>query len=308
VLLIRGLAKRLTRSVAFRLRLLIRRLFPLFERLGYHVVPSDYESPVPDSRVLSRKTWSPSELPGVELNEAAQMARLARFAERYRDEYVAFPITDRHDGSYFLRNDMFGAVDAEILYCMLRDCRPKRVVEIGSGYSTRLIAQALLKNAEDGDAPVATFAAIDPHASAMLHAEIEGVSDVIGKPVEEAPLALFTELDANDIVFIDSSHVLKVGGDVQFEVCGILPRLRPGVVVHFHDIFLPADYPREWVVEEHRGYNEQYVLQAFLAFNEQYEVLWAGHFMHLFHSDLLESAFPSYSSCPVSFWIRRKGS
>jgi predicted O-methyltransferase YrrM len=201
---------------------------------------------------------------------------------------------------------MFGEVDAQILYCILRECSPNRVIEIGSGHSTRLIAQALLKNAAEGP-PLASLTTIDPHASTTLPTQIEGVSRVVAKPVEDVPVSLFTGLDANDVLFIDSSHILKVGGDVQYEFLEVLPRLRPGVLVHFHDIFLPAPYPREWVLKEHRPYNEQYLLQAFLVSNEEWEVLWASYFMHLFHKDLLKSAFSDYPFGPASFWIRRRG-
>jgi len=111
-----------------------------------------------------------------------------------------------------------------------------------------------------------------------------------------------------DILFIDSSHVLKVGGDVQYEYLEILPRLKRGVVVHVHDIFLPGEYPNEWVREEHVFWNEQYLLQAFLSFNDSFEVLWAGSFMHRKHPEKLAECFPGYhpASChPGSFWMRK---
>jgi hypothetical protein len=109
---------------------------------------------------------------------------------------------------------------------------------------------------------------------------------------------------------LDSSHVVRIGGDVQHEFLEILPKLNPGVVVHIHDIFLPAEYPRKLIAKQHRFFSEQYLLQAFLAFNREFEVLWASSFMHLTHPDLLEQAFNSYKGrrelrWPGSFWMRR---
>jgi hypothetical protein len=118
------------------------------------------------------------------------------------------------------------------------------------------------------------------------------------------------ELRANDILFIDSSHVLKIGSDVHYLFLHILPRLNPGVIVHIHDIFLPAEYPKDWVMDHLRFYNEQYLLQAFLTYNSAFEILWAGAYMHLKHPDQLRDAIKSYASnyhCPGSVWMRRKG-
>jgi hypothetical protein len=132
---------------------------------------------------------------------------------------------------------------------------------------------------------------------------------VLPKKVQEIPLSTFAKLERNDVLFIDSSHVLTIGSDVRYEYLDILPRVKPGVLVHCHDIFLPAEYPKEWVLDDHRFWNEQYLLQAFLTFNNEFEVLWAGSYMHLKHPDLLAAAIPSYrqEKCyPKSFWIRRK--
>ena len=109
-------------------------------------------------------------------------------------------------------------------------------------------------------------------------------------------------------MFIDSSHVLKIGSDVQYELLEIIPRLKLGVIIHFHDIFLPSEYPREWVMKQHIFWNEQYLLQAFLAFNSSFEVFWSSSFMNARHDDLLDKAFISSrpgSVRPCSFWIHR---
>ena len=116
------------------------------------------------------------------------------------------------------------------------------------------------------------------------------------------------QLARNDILFIDSSHVVRIGGDVLYELLEILPQLAVGVVVHLHDIFMPAEYPKNWVLKNKRFWSEQYLLQAFLAFNKDFEVLWGSSYMHLMHPEMLEAAFPSYRRdrwWPASFWIRR---
>ena len=135
-----------------------------------------------------------------------------------------------------------------------------------------------------------------------------GLNELIERPVQDVSLDFFEELGDGDILFIDSTHVLKIGSDVQYEYLEILPRLNHGVVVHVHDIFIPGEYPREWIDRSRFFWNEQYILQAFLAFNREYEVIWPGRFLQLFHADALRSAFPAFASSPKthsSFWLQR---
>ena len=150
--------------------------------------------------------------------------------------------------------------------------------------------------------------AVEPYPNATIKKGFPGLSRLIDAPVQQVSLAEFERLRENDILFIDSSHVLKIGSDVEFLFLEVLPRLNPGVIVHIHDIFLPANYPRRWVVDELRFWNEQYILQAFLAFNRAFEVLWAASYMNIKHPERLESAFPSYKRGqrpPGSFWMRK---
>ena len=122
-------------------------------------------------------------------------------------------------------------------------------------------------------------------------------------------MSLFKELKEGDILFIDSSHILKIGGDVQYEFLEILPRLNKGVIVQIHDIFIPVEYPKAWVLGNKLFYDEQYLLQAFLVFNSAFEVLWVGSYMHIRHPDKLEKTFNSYdrrTAWPCSFWMRKK--
>ena len=133
--------------------------------------------------------------------------------------------------------------------------------------------------------------AFEPYPSEVRRAGFPGLTRLEPVKAQDIPRSEFARLEAGDILFIDSSHVLKVGSDVQVEILEILPRLKPGVVVHFHYIFLPAEYPKAWIQEHHRFWTEQYALQAFLTFNDRFEVLWGGSFMHLKHPDRLREAF-----------------
>ncbi|HVF56474.1 MAG TPA: class I SAM-dependent methyltransferase [Pyrinomonadaceae bacterium] len=292
-----------------RLESFLRRSFPLWQRLGVHVVPNHFYQPIPDTRTLREDLWrNRSELGGINFNDGRQTELLALFRERYAAEYENFPREKTSaPQQYYTNNGAFESVDGEILYCMIRHFKPRRIFEIGSGNSTYLSAQAALKNTEE-DGRECRLTAFEPYPNEVLRAGFPGLSELVERKVQDVPAEKFEELEAGDILFIDSSHVLKIGSDVQYEYLEILPRLRPGVIVHVHDIFLPAEYPREWVLDSYTFWNEQYLLQAFLAFNESFEVLWAGSYMHLVHPDKLEAAFVSYDRAknwPGSFWMRR---
>lgn len=289
--------------------IILMRLFPLWESMGFHITPNHFYQPVPDTRTLKPKLWlQQSELFGINMNEQEQIQLLNQFL-RFREEYET--LLKRKELEI---NDMFGPVDIEILYCMIRYFKPKKIIEIGSGFSTYISSQAILKNEEENGNKTELIA-IEPYPSDFLMSGFPGLSKVIPKKVEEIDLTFFTGLKENDILFVDSSHVLKMGNDVVYEYLEILPRLNKGVIVHIHDIFLPCEYPEKWVLEMHRFWNEQYLLQAFLTFNSAFEILWAGAYMHLKHPDILEKTFNSYNrkmvwSFPLagatSFYIRKK--
>jgi len=231
------------------------------------------------------------------------------FSSNYRGEYESFP-RERTTVPYryYVGNGGFDSVDGELLYCMIRHFRPKRIIEIGSGNSTYLSAQAILKNREEKNGYECELTAIEPYPNSVLKEGFPGLTRLVQKKAQDVPVLEFEELEENDIFFIDSSHVLKIGSDVQYIYLEILPRLGKGVLVHSHDIFLPSEYPKDWVLHDHRFYTEQYLLQAFMAFNESFEVVFAASYIHLKHPEWLESAFGTYSRDavrPGSFWMRR---
>lgn len=286
-----------------------KRYFRLWERRGFHITPVHYEEPIPDTTTLKDDLWKKqSELVGIDINEKGQINLLSLFSSRFKEEYESFPTNKTSvPYQYYLNNSAFGSVDGEILYCMIRYFKPKKIFEIGSGYSTYLSAQAILNNKEEDDSYECELTAIEPYPNDILKAGFPGLSRLIPKKVQDISLSEFKKLGENDILFIDSSHTLKIGSDVQHLYLEVLPRLNKGVIIHSHDIFLPAEYPKEWVLEAFHFYNEQYLLQALLAFNESFEVMWGGNYMQLKHPDKLKAAFSSYKreKLPGSFWIRR---
>ena len=291
---------------------LLRRLasdpkyFELWQSHGFHILPSDYAQPIPDTRDLPISLWNRiSDLPGLDMREEQQKQLLSDIAANFKHEYTAIPEgASTQEFRYYLGNTAFEAVDAEMLFGMIRLLKPRGMYEIGSGFSTLLAADALRRNRVDGYP--CHFIAIEPYPSAQLEAMLPSGVELWRVPVQEVSLSEFKSLGENDILFIDSSHVCKIGSDVQFEFLEVLPRIRPGVVVHIHDVFMPVEYPKQWVLDCRRFWNEQYLLQTFLSFNATFEVLWAGQWMHIKHPDLLMEAFPSYKAAgPGSFWFRR---
>ena len=293
------------------LRQIIKRTFLFWEKLGIHITLNHFYEPIPDTRTLKNHLWiKRSKLIGINFNEKKQLELLSYFLSNYGDEYDILPkYKVEIPCKYYINNPFFGSVDGEILYCMIRYFKPKKIYEIGSGFSTYLSAQALLENKNLDSKYKCDLIVINPYPNKIIKTGFPGLTKLILKKVQDIPLSEFNKLTENDILFIDSSHVLKIGSDVQYEYLEILPRLNKGVIIHIHDIFLPAEYPKNWVLEKHRFWTEQYLLQAFLTFNNNYEILWAGSFMHMKYHDKLEKAFLSYKKdkiWPGSFWIRKK--
>lgn len=296
-------------SLIFRItRKFFRETFNFWQMLGFHIIPIHFYSPIPDTRTLKKSIWEDtSELLGINMNAEKQKELLSRISDLYRKEYEALPENKIESNVHFYRNNSeFGPVDVELLYGIVRYFKPKRILEIGSGYSTALSAQAILKNKEEGRD--CDLIAIDPYPKKLFEKGFPGLSKLDKREVQDVSLSEFENLKENDILFIDSSHVLKIGSDVQYEYLEILPRLHKGVIIHIHDIFLPAEYPKRWIMQEKTFFNEQYLLQAFLMFNSCFEVIFAGSFMHLYHPELLKKAFSFYipeKTLPGSFWIRK---
>lgn len=268
-------------------------VFKALQHLGISLGPNHFYWPVPNLSELEQQHWPSGRLEGcVNLRFPAQLKFLQQLASKYSPEWN-FPDRPTSDSAYHYNNGFFEAVDAEMAYSFVRRFKPARIVEVGGGFSTRLLAQALRTNFER-DGVRAELTTIDPGLQPS-HNPAHGVStEVIPQPVQEIDLDVFSSLDAGDILFLDSSHVVRVGSDVVYEYLEILPRLRKGVLIHAHDIFLPHDYPLSWVVNNLSFWNEQYLLLAFLSFNSSFEVLWSSSGMQTFHPGALEKMVPRW--------------
>lgn len=285
-----------------------RRHFNDWQTHGFNLMPNHYYSPIPYVGQIERRLEQKTCMIGINLREADQLHFLGNICPLFKEEYARFPENKTGEQYQFhFNNGVFERVDAEVLHCMVRHNHPKRIIEVGSGYSTLISSAAICMN-KTKDGKECELVAIEPFPNDLFKAEIPGLSRLIEKPLQEIDIGLFRGLEENDILFIDSSHVLKTGSDVQMLYLEILPQIKKGVLVHVHDIFLPAEYPKTWIKEEHIFWNEQYLLQAFLSFNASFEVVWAGSFMHLNYPEILQEVFPGYiprHCLPGSFWIRR---
>lgn len=293
----------------------LKKLLPFYQKLGFNLTPNHYEEPIPSLAELERFDWEKeSSLPGIDLRVTRQKKLYQIIAKHYLNEFKELPWekADPSGEAYFHLNPAFRAVDAGFYFGLIRHLKPQRIIEIGAGFSTFLAAQAVLRNQSEGKPCELT--AIEPFPSQTLRSGIPGLKHLLESNLQNVPLAQFERLGRNDILFIDSSHVLKMNSDVQLEMLEILPRLQKGVYVHFHDIFIPRDYPRKLVTQDFKFYNEQYLLQAFLSFNPSFEVIWAGQYMYRKNYSLIEKDFSEFFKDgdpekywrSVSFWIRRK--
>ena len=280
-----------------------REIFPLWERHGFHGTPAHFYQPIPDTRSLAETLWKrPSKLVGIDMNEPTQLDLVRQRFPKFRDEYEQLPAEPtQKSGRFYLNNGLFGGLDALVAYCMARHFQPRSIVEIGSGFSSLILGEGLAKNNNPG------LVCIDPSPQDFLRHNFPGLDSLIEKRVQDVDFDFFSQLNSNDILFIDSSHTVKIGGDVNYLFLEVLPRLKPGVIVHIHDIFLPFEYRRDWVMEQFRFWTEQYLLQGFLMFNSEFEVLMANSYLNHYHQEDLKSTFPTLPSWRGgSFWMRRR--
>lgn len=276
----------------------------VLDRAGLAFLRRHYYAPVVRPADIRLPLDEPRELPGVDLNEAGQLALLAKF--QYARELEALPMKKPAIDRYGFENTTYAEGDAEILYDIIRHFRPRRIVEVGSGQSTLMAMEAIAANRRDDPAYECAVTCIEPDEQPWL--EGLGVT-VIRKPIEDCPDDLVRSLEANDILFIDSSHVIRPQGDVLHLYQRLLPQVAKGVLVHVHDVFTPRDYPAKWVIDDRRLWNEQYVMEAFLAFNRDFEVLLAVNWLANDHREKLAKACPMLmkkpGKQPGAFWMRR---
>ncbi len=276
----------------------------IFMKVGMIPIIDQYYQPlVNPKRDLFKSLRLDRTLPGIDLAPKNQLDMLDKFD--FNKELLRFPIEKSASHEYYYNCDTFRAGDAEYLYSIIRYLKPKNIIEIGSGMSTLMTRNALDKNKEEDHDYFCRHICVEPYEQPWL--EERGI-EVIRERVETLDKSIFEKLNYNDILFIDSSHIIRTQGDVLFEYLELLPILKPGVFVHIHDIFTPKDYLTEWVLT-HNLWNEQYLLEAFLSFNEKYKVVGALNYLaHNFYEEFSKKN-PIFASQPKgepgSFWIVR---
>ena len=284
------------------------------DRLGYTVArKSDYYSPLPSVPRLRAKLdrWNrPSSLKGIRFEVKEMEARLSRLLSQYLAEFLALPPYEEMQAAGF--GPGYTELDALTLYLMIRHLKPRRYIEIGSGLSTYYCSLAGAKNADE-NWPV-SITCIEPNPFEKLNA-IAGI-EVIQKEVQDVEPAFFEQLRENDVLFIDSSHVLKIDGDVAFLYLEVLPSLERGSAIHIHDVPFPFNipYPPEhWILETAWPvfWTEAMLLQAFLCFNDKFAIEMSTPLIRYFDEPFLKRNVPNYQSRDEnpnafsSLWLRR---
>lgn len=274
-------------------------------KVGVYPIIDHYYEPLFNLKHLKRSLRLDRNLPGIDFNVVSQLDILGQF--NYMDELVKFPM-EKVDNKieYCYNHGPFGPGDSEYLYNMIRLFKPGKIIEIGCGSSTLMALNALKKNKEIDSAYKCEHICIEPYEHSWLK---ECDVKVVRNLVEDVDKELFRSLGKNDILFIDSSHIIRPQGDVLFEYLELLPILNPGVLVHIHDIFSPKDYPDAWV-KDATLWNEQYLLEAFLTGNKEFEIIGATNFLSHHYYEQFAAKCPVFKVKaniePGSFWIRKK--
>ena len=244
-------------------------------------------------------------LPGLNWNEQEQLNLLSTFS--YGHELADLPLNQPDSFGFYLKNENFKSGDAEYWYQIIRSIKPKRIFEIGSGFST-LIAiraiQAIQANKQDYHSYKCKHVCVEPYGMPWLE---EANVSVVRQKVEHLDISFFSELEENDVLFIDSSHVIRPQGDVLFEYLEVLPTLNKGVIVHIHDIFSPRNYLKQWLEDDVKFWNEQYLLEAFLTQNAKWKIIGALNYLKNHHFEQFKSVAPFLAPErePGSFYIQK---
>lgn len=269
--------------------------------VGVFPIRDHYYEPLFDGRYLARPLYENRNLPGINWN-VEELQILESFS--FEDELKDIRSTKTDDLTFYFNNGGFESGDAEYWYNLIRLKKPSIIIEIGSGNSTLMAARAIRKNKEEKSDYECKHICIEPYEMPWL--EKIGIP-VIRKKVEEVSIDNFVELGENDILFIDSYHIIRPQGDVLFEYLELLPSLKAGVIVHIHDIFSPRDYLPEWIIDEVLFWNEQYLLEAFLTSNSDWKIIGTLNYLHHNHYEKIRMKCPFLTPDrePGSFYIQK---
>ncbi|MCB9458538.1 MAG: class I SAM-dependent methyltransferase [Anaerolineaceae bacterium] len=276
--------------------------FDFWQEHGFHVTQNHFYEPVPDTRDLKPEFWTtPSLLNGIDMNDEEQLHLLRDVFPQFMDEYNDIPFEETDDPTkYFTNNIMFGGTDSLVYYCLVRHFKPDTILEVGSGFSTLIAAEAAVKN---GGSAVTC---IEPYPRDFLKKGFPGLKSLIPEKVQDVDRSVFANLKPGDFLFIDTSHVVKMGSEVLYLYFEILPSIPEGVIVHIHDIFFPLEYPKSFVLTDRHFWNEQYLVQAFLMYNDSFKVLYGNSYMSHYHMQDVKNTFPNANRWHGgSLWLRR---
>ncbi len=297
LVVIAGVILKFVRTIGFR-------HFPVCKRVllkvGLFPIRDHYYEPLFHPKHIAKPLSDKRHLPGIDLNIEVQLGWLSKLNSS--EEFMNLHTTENTGICFNPSNNQFGSGDAEYWYSLVRLIKPKKIIEIGSGNSTLLAIKALDKNVSTGHH--CEHICIEPYEMPWL--EQTNVS-VLRKKVEDVDQSVFSKLSKNDILFIDSSHIIRPQGDVLTEFLEIIPNLNKGVIVHVHDIFTPYDYPSKWVLDDVRFWNEQYLLEAYLSNNDDFEVIGALNFLKNSYFDKFKEIAPNLDTHaePGSFYFRK---
>lgn len=283
------------------------RRFPVSKKILFHVgvfpISNHYYEPQFDMRNIKSSFPKKRILPGIDWNMNEQLSLLNDFT--FSRELDKLPMKRTNDITFHLNNQSFESGDAEYWYQLIRIKKPKKIFEIGSGNSTLMAIKAIDKNMEEDSTYKCKHICIEPYEMPWLEKTSVGL---VRKKVEDIEVSYFLELEENDILFIDSSHIIRPDGDVLFEYLELLPILNKGVIVHIHDIFSPRNYLETWLNTEVRFWNEQYILEAFLSHNSEWKIIGALNYLkHDYYKDLKNICpYLTEDREPGSFYIQKK--
>lgn len=251
-----------------------------------------YYSPIPSKQDIESHLQSINSsddlLKGIDLNKQHQEKALNEYKSYYNE--ITFTDEQIPSNRYYYKNSWFSYSDAIFLYCFLRKQQPNRIIEVGSGFSSAATLDTV--DSIQSWNPKITF--IEPYPDRLnnlLKKHDEQFVEVIHKKIQDVPTEIFSTLQTGDFLFIDSSHILKCGSDLHLLLFKILPSLKPGVFVHFHDVFYPFDYPSNWL-SEGRYWNENYFLRAFLSYNSEWEIHFFNSYVHTVFTDIIKESMP----------------
>jgi predicted O-methyltransferase YrrM len=278
----------------------------IFMNVGLLPVLDHYYQPlINPEKHLKKSLRDDRVLKGINFNIKEQLELLNKF--NYNSELIDFPLNKTNLTEFYYNHSSYKSGDAEYLYNIIRYFKPTRIIEIGCGNSTLMISNALKANQLENHEYNCNHICVEPFEQPWLE-KID--VELIREKIEDIDISFFQKLGKNDILFIDSSHIIRPQGDVLFEYLEILPILNTGVIVHVHDVFTPKDYLDTWIFDHHLFWNEQYLFEGFMTYNSEFKVIGALNYLTHHYRDQLADKCPIFANQPErepgAFWIVKK--